>query len=141
VLAIACRLPAARAFDAVFRNRSGSRPSPDALPRIIAEVPHARLVNGVVVLDATPDINPLLAPAEAWLVQKLAAAGGRLSIAELRLAMRGAYLAWRPFGLAIRQSPLFESWESTVALVGRGIGEAAALPASALARSMGSRAA
>ena len=118
ILCVAPRIALARLYGAQFRARPGPWPSLEALPRICAEIPGARVSGDELIFDGRLDRSVHLSESENWLVTTLEAAGGTLPSAQLRARMAESGLPRTPIAHLLRCSPLLaNSREGLVRLV------------------------
>ncbi len=109
ILCVAPRISLSRLSQALFRVRPGPWPSLEALPRICAQVPGARISGGELTLDGRLARSVHLSENENWLVATLEAAGGTLPGAQLRARMGEAGVPRKPMAHVLRHSPLFST--------------------------------
>jgi hypothetical protein len=107
IFCVAPRISLVRLCRALFRGRPGPWPSLEALPRICAEVPGARVSGSELILDGPLDRSIHLSESENWLVTTLEAAGGKLPSTQLRARMGEIGRLRAPMAHLLRHSPLF----------------------------------
>ncbi|HEX3905966.1 MAG TPA: hypothetical protein VH853_24300 [Polyangia bacterium] len=107
ILSVTSRLPVPRLSRALFHIRRGGSPAPETLGRVCAEIPGARVAAGELIFNGRLDRSICLTETEIRLVTILEAAGGTLSLIDLRRAIQAMGLSWTPASHSVRTSPLF----------------------------------